>query len=208
MKLLKVFILIFLFFISVNIGLGQTDFYLFAKGNFMGATGSEQDYKEGENDFPLASSFNTLGFGMGLTTSIHPVFFGLEAHYNLGGTTILTDTSDNDTVKINTYEYVSGFFLFGIHLFQSHKFCLFVNTGTGMSYAVNAEMDRYVSEYGYETEIEPPERKFPLSVFGGIGLKIYFTPALGIIMNSRYQYIDQDQPQSSFCITAGMVYTF
>jgi hypothetical protein len=208
MKCSKGFILIFLFIISANFGFSHTDLYLFGKENFIGKTGSEKDYKEGENDFPVASSFNTLGLGLGLTTRIDPVFLGIEAHFNLGGKTILTDTSDNDTVKINTYEYASGFLLFGVNLLQSHKLCLFINTGAGISFALNAKMQRYFSEYGYETEIDPPERKYPFTVFGGIGLKIYFNPALGMIMNTRYQYMDQDQPQSAFCVTAGMVYTF
>lgn len=208
MKCLKIFLLIFLFFSSENIGLSQTDFYLFGKGNFVGSTGSKQDYVEGENDFPLASSFSTLGFGLGITTSIEPVFLGMEAHYNLGGKTTLTDTSDNDKVKINTYEYASGFFIFGVHILQNRQLSLFINTGTGISYAVNAKMKKYVSEYGYETEIEPPEKKYPLTVFGGIGLKIDINPDFGIIMNTRYQYMDQNQPQSSLCVTAGMVYTF
>jgi len=208
MKCLRVFLLIFLFFTSVNIGFSQTDFYLFGKGNFVRSAGSEQDYKEGENDFPLSSSFNTLGFGLGITTTIDPVFFGIEAHYNLGGKTTLTDTSDNDQVKINTYEYASGFFIFGVHLLRSRPLSLFIKTGTGISYAVNAKMERYVSEYGYETEIEPPEKKYPLTVFGGIGFKIEINSSFGIIMNTRYQYLDQKQPQSSLCVTAGMVYTF
>lgn len=208
MKGLKVFLLIFLFFTSVNIGLSQTDFYLFGKGNFAGSAGSEKDYKEGENDFPLSSSFNTLGFGLGITTSINPVFFGIEAHYNLGGKATLTDPSDNDKVKINTYEYASGFFVFGVHILQSRQLSLFISTGTGLSCAVNAKMERYISEYGYETEIEPPGKKYPLTVFGGIGFKIDINPAFGIIMNTRYQYMDQKQPQSSLYVTAGMVYTF
>jgi len=208
MKSVKVFLLFFLFFISTNAGFSRTDFYLFGKGNFIGAAGSKGDYKEGENDFPVASSFNTLGFGAGLTTQIHPVFFGLEAHYNLGGKTTLTDTSDNDTVKINTYEYASGFLLFGVYLVRSHKFCLFLNTGAGISHAVRAKMERYVSAYGYETEIEPPEKQYPFTAFGGVGLKIYINSAFSILVNPRYQYMNQNPSQSALSITAGMIYTF
>jgi len=208
MKFFKILFTLFILFYSANFGFSDTDFYFFGKANYIGKTGTKQDYKEGENDFPVASDFSTTGFGIGLTTSLDPVFFGCEVHYNLAGKTTLTDTSDNDTVKINTYEYASGFFLFGIHLLRNNRFSLFTSAGLGISYALNTTMKTYISEYGYETEIEPPENRYPLTAFVGIGLKYFFNPILGILMNTRYQYMNQDKPQSSFCVTAGLIYTF
>jgi len=208
MKLSRAGIFIFLLFFMSSLGFSSNDFYFLGKVNFMGATGSEDSYKEGENDFPAASSFSTIGFGLGFTTSIKPLFFGLEAHYNLGGTTILTDTSDHDTVKVNTYNYASGFLMLGVDFLNNQKISLFINTGIGLSYALNPEMKTYVSEYGYETEIEPPEKKYFLTAFAGLGLKIYLNPVLGVLLNTRYQFIDQEEPQSAFCVSAGIVYTF
>jgi hypothetical protein len=208
MKLSRAVIFIFLLFLMSSLGFSRNDLYILGKINFMGATGSEDSYKEGENDFPVASSFSTMGFGLGFTTSIKPVFFGLEAHYNLSGTTILTDTSDNDTVKINTYKYASGFLTLGVDFLKNQKLALFMNTGIGLSYALNPEMKTYVSQYGYETEIEPPEKKYFLTAFAGLGLKIYFNPVLGFLLNTRYQYMDQEEPQSAICLSAGIVYTF
>jgi len=208
MKFSKILSGFFLLFLSAGMSFSSTDFYLFGKGNFIGETGSKEDYQEGKNDFPLASSFSTIGFGMGLTTTLDPLFLGIEAHYNLAGNTTLTDPSDNDTVRINTYEYASGFLLLGFHLLRNNKFSLFIDTGIGISLALNTKMRTYVSEYGYETEIEPPEKNYPLTAFVGAGLKISFKPALGILLNIRYQYMDQDDPQSAFSLSAGMIYTF
>ncbi len=208
MKLSRTAIFVFFLFFTSSLGFSSNDLYFFGKVNFMGSTGSEDSYIEGENDFPVASSFSTLGLGLGFTTSIKPFFFGLEAHYNPGGTTILTDTSDNDTVKINTYKYASGFLMMGVDILKNRKLSLFINTGIGLSYALNPEMKTYVSEYGYETEIEPPENKYFLTAFAGLGLKIYFSPALGVLLNTRYQFMDQEEPQSAFCVSAGIVYTF
>ena len=142
-------VFIILLFITSNLAFSSNDFYFFGKANFMGATGSEDNYVEGENDFPVASSFSTPGFGIGFTTGFHPLFFGLEAHYNLGGTTVLTDPSDDDTVKINTYNYASGFLVLGIDLVKNQKYSLFIDTGIGLSFALNPELKTYVSEYGY-----------------------------------------------------------
>ncbi|MBD3414942.1 MAG: hypothetical protein GF421_10990 [Candidatus Aminicenantes bacterium] len=208
MRFQKSTVMILLVLFLTNTGAGSTELYLFGKGQFIGKTGSESDYKEGENDFPAASPFSILGFGFGLTTGIYPAFFGIEAHYNLSGTTTLTDPSDNDTVKINTYRYASGFVVFGIHVLKSRRMSLFMNTGAGISTASNAELRTYTSEYGYETEIEPPEKKYPLTAFAGLGLKMKFRSFFGLLINTRYQYMDQKEPQSAFCITAGIFYSF
>ena len=127
---------------------------------------------------------------------------------HFGGTAILTDTSDHDTVKVNTYNYASGFLMLGVDFLKNQKISLLINTGIGLSYALNPEMKTYVSEYGYETEIEPPEKKYFLTAFAGLGLKIYLNPVLGVLLNTRYQFIDQEEPQSAFCVSAGIVYTF
>jgi hypothetical protein len=208
MRLFRAAVFIFSIFLASSLAFSNNDFYFLGKVNFMGATGSEDNYIEGENDFPVASSFSTLGFGLGFTTSFHPFFFGLEAHYNLGGTTVLTDPSDDDTVKINTYNYASGFLILGVDLVKNQKYSLFINTGIGLSFALNPEMKAYISEYGYETQIELPEKKQSLTAFGGLGLNIYFSRALGAQVNMRYQYMDQDESQSAFLVAAGIVYTF
>ncbi len=208
MNYIKTSIFIFLLLFMTNIGFGSTDFYVFGKGSFVGKTGSEDQYKEGENDFPIASPFTIGGLGMGLKTDIYPLFFGIEFHYNLRGKTTLTDPSDNDTVNINTYNYASGFIMFGTNLIKKKRLTLFINTGIGLSYALNTEMKTYVSDYGYETQIEPPEKKYPLTAFAGLGMKIHFNSFLGFLLNTRYQYMDQNPAQSALCVLGGFVYSF
>jgi len=207
-KYFKVILISILILSLTNFVYSKTDLYLFGKGNFMNSSGSEADYKAGENDFPLASSYNTMGFGFGVTTGSGVVFFGLEAHYNLNGETTLTDTSDNDKVKIKTYEYVSGFITVGFNVIKNSTLRCFVNGGAGVSYSIDAEVKTYMSQFGYETLIEPPEGKYPITAFGGIGLVINISQSLGLFVNGRYQYMAQDQSQTSIITLLGLAYTF
>jgi len=208
MKYYKVILVLILILSLTNFVYSKTDLYLFGKGNFMNSSGSETDYKAGENDFPLASSYNTMGFGLGVTTGSRVVFFGLETHYNLKGKTTLTDTSDNDKVKIKTYKYISGFLTVGFNFIKNSTLRCFVNGGAGVSHSMDAEVKTYMSQFGYETLIEPPDQKYPFTAFGGIGLGINISQSLGLFVNGRYQYMAKDQSQTSIITLLGLTYTF
>ena len=186
----------------------EADLYLFGRGNFVRASGSESDYKEGVNDFPIASSHQNYGLGLGFALNYGAGFIGLEIHYNLSGKATLTDPSDDDTVEIETYNNYSGYLVFGLNLMRRKAVDLFINSGIGVVYSPDAETKTYTSHLGYETEIDPPEKKSPFSGFGGIGLRLNLSSSTAVLFSGRYLYIALDEPQTMFVVIAGIVYRF
>ena len=205
MKLIRGLVLVLIFLI-LNSGsaFGESRLYLFGMGNFIREAGGESDYEAGTNDFPISSSHQTFGFGAGFSKDFGHFFLGPEISYNLNGTTTLTDPSDNDSVNINTYKFASLFFNLGFNLVNSDLLRLYINGGGGVSYTLNTDSRTYISQMGYETQIFPPDRKFPLSIFGGTGLDFKISPNLNIIMSGRYQYIGFKQPQTMIIVLAGI----
>ncbi len=205
MKAIRVLVLVLIFLIiNSDSAFGDNRLYLFGMGNFLREAGGESDYEAGTNDFPISSSHQTFGFGIGFNKDFGHFFLGPEISYNLNGTTTLTDPSDNDTVNINTYKFVSLFFNLGFNLVNSDLLRLYINGGGGVSYTLNADSRTYTSQMGYETQISPPDRKFPLSFFGGTGLDFKISPNLSIILSGRYQYIVFKQPQTMIIALAGV----
>ena len=205
MKLIRGLVLVLIFLI-LNSGsaFGESRLYFFGMGNFIREAGGESDYEAGTNDFPISSSHQTFGFGAGFSKDFGHFFLGPEISYNLNGTTTLTDPSDNDSVNINTYKFASLFFNLGFNLVNSDLLRLYINGGGGVSYTLNTDSRTYISQMGYETQISPPDRKFPLSIFGGTGLDFKISPNLNIIMSGRYQYIGFKQPQTMIIVLAGI----
>ncbi|NIM91660.1 MAG: hypothetical protein GTO17_12015 [Candidatus Aminicenantes bacterium] len=207
MRFIKITLITVLLFFSISFVYADTNLYLFGKGNFVMDSGSEDDYRPGENDFPMASSFNNFGFGLGVVFESKKVFYGLEAHYTLSGNTTLTDPSDNDTVEVDTYKHISGLIALGFNLVYKPNLRLFINGGGGVSLVLDAEMKTYTSQLGYETQIEAPN-KYPLTVFGGVGAVINFSQSLGLWINGRYQYLAIDVPESAVVVLVGLVFGF
>jgi len=205
MKAIRVLVLVFIVLIIYSdSAFGDSRLYLFGMGNFLGEAGGESDYEAGTNDFSISSSHQTFGFGAGFSKDFGYFFLGPEISYNLNGTTTMTDPSDNDTVNINTYKFVSLFFTLGINLVNSDLLRFYINGGGGVNYTLNADPMTYTSQMGYETQISPPDRKFPLSVFGGTGLDFKISSNLSIILSGRYQYIGFKQPQTMIIVLAGV----
>jgi len=186
----------------------ESHFYIFGKGNFINPSGSEADYVEGENDFPIVASRQNYGAGFGLTFG-RGIFIGIEGHYTLSGKATLTDPSDDDTVKINTYGYISGFITVGFNIIRSRFMRLYINGGGGICYYLDAkETKTYFSQLGYETLIEPPDKQYPFAAFGGVGLEFYISQSSGILLNGRYLYIDHEESQPVYIGMVGFVFRF
>ena len=207
MKTLKVISILGCLVLLSTLAYGDSHFYVFGKGNFIGSSGSSDDYVEGENEFPIVSAYKNYGVGFGLTFG-KVVFAGIEGHYNLSGKATLTDPSDNDTVDVNTYKYASGIFTLGVNIVRNQTVRLYINGGVGVRYNLDAETQAYTSELGYEVEIEPPEKEFLLEAFGGLGLELYLSHMTGLFFNGRYSYVDLDDPQMAIVVLAGLVYRF
>jgi hypothetical protein len=207
MKRLKLISILSCLVLLSTLAYGDSQFYVFGKGNFIGSSGSRDDYLEGENEFPLVSAYKNYGVGFGLAFG-KLVFAGIEGHYNLSGKATLTDTSDDDTLEINTYKYVSGIFTLGVNLVRNNALRLYINGGGGVRYILDAERQTYTSELGFAVEIEPPEKEFLLEAFGGAGLELYVSQSTGLFFNGRYSYVDFDDPQMAIVVLAGLVYRF
>lgn len=207
MKKLKVISILGCLVLLSTLAYGDSHFYVFGKGNFIGSSGSRDDYLEGENEFPLVSAYKNFGAGFGLTFG-KLVFAGIEGHYNLSGKATLTDPSDDDTLEINTYKYLSGIFTLGVNLVRNNTMRLYINGGGGVRYNLDAETQTYISELGFGVEIEPPEKKYLLEAFGGAGLELYVSQSTGLFFNGRYSYVDFDDPQMAIVVLAGLVYRF
>jgi hypothetical protein len=207
MKTLKVISILGCLVLLSTLAYGDSHFFVFGKGNFIGSSGSSDDYVEGENEFPIVSAYKNYGVGFGLSFG-KVVFAGIEGHYNLSGKATLTDPSDNDTVEVNTYKNASGIFTLGVNIVRNQTVRLYINGGVGVRYNLDAEIQTYTSELGYEVEIEPPEKKFLLEAFGGLGLELYLSQTTGLFFNGRYSYVDLDDPQMAIVVLAGLVYRF
>ena len=184
---------------------GDSQFSVFGKFNTV--PGYEGTYEEGVNDFPIVSDYQNYGLGLGLTFG-KTLFAGIEGHYNFSGKATLTDPSDDDTVQVDTYRYACGFFTLGVNLMRSQSVRLYINGGGGIRYNLDAEVKTYTSELGFETLIDPPEKKILTEAFGGVGVEIYFSPSTGVVLNGRYSYVNFESPQTSLVVLAGVVYRF
>lgn len=207
MKTLKtIFIGVCLVLIS-TLAYGDSQFFVFGRGSLIPASGSESDYEVGVNEFPLVSAFQNFGLGLGLTFG-KVVFAGIEGHYNFNGKATLTDPSDDDTVEIDTYRYASGLFTLGVNVVRSRTVRLYINGGGGVRYNLDSETKSYTSALGFFTDIDPPEKKYLLEAFGGVGIELYLSQTSGLLLSGRYSYVDIDDPQASFVVLAGIVYRF
>lgn len=207
MKTMKtVFICVCLILVS-GLAYGDSQFAVFGKVNFIPGSGSEADYEVGVNEFPIVSAYKNYGLGLGLSFG-QVVFAGIEGHYNLSGKAIMTDTSDDDTVEVDTYRYVTGLFTLGVNVVRNRKVRLYIQGGGGVRYNLDAETKTYYSELGYETDIDPPEKKLLLEAFGGVGIEVYFSQSSGLLLNGRYTYVGLESFHTTFTVLAGIVYRF
>jgi len=205
MKLLRITLIPICSILISTLVYSEVNICLFGKVNFYNSAGNESDYGEG-NDFPIVSSHQNFGFGVGFTYRIAKAFIGFEGHYNSSGKCRLEDPSDGDSVEINSFQNFSGFLTIGYTIIRSQSVRLFITGGGGVGYTLGAENRTYVSQFGYDTIIAPPERKYPLTGFGGASLEWDFTPSTSFLFGVRYLYIDFERPQTGFFTLAGIVF--
>jgi len=186
-------------------GYGAVHFYTIGKANFNFTQNT--GYEAGANDFSTHEAYTTFGAGYGLTIG-SKAFFGLELHYNLSGKAILTDPSDNDTVSIDTYKYASGLLLIGFNIVRNPGIRFYIEGGGGIAYGIDIKTKTYISAQGFETIIEPPQKRSPFFGFGGLGIDLYFTHGIGMTVHARYRYLAADDPQSAVIALAGLVFSF
>ncbi len=209
MRVKRIFFFAFLVFIFGQGFLqARITFYVFGCGNYVNSVGDESDYEEGENDFPITSSHQTYGFGLGIVYNLKTVFVGLEANYNLKGKATLTDPSDGDTVEIDTLRNFAGLLNLGLIIIGNKRARIFLNGGVGLGAFEDSKTRLYTSQLGYETRIEPPEKKYFFTGFGGGGVEFYVSSAVGFLFNVRYFYFALEKPQTMAAALAGLILSF
>jgi hypothetical protein len=207
MRLLKIIGVVFGIVLVASSAFSDSRFSVFGKVNFIAATGLKSDYKVGVNEFPFVSAYQNLGIGFGLTFG-KTLFAGIEGHYNLSGKVTLTDPVDPDTVEVDTYKYASGLFIVGFNFVNNQRVRVYLNGGAGVRYNLDDEIKSYVSENGYLTEVDPPDKRFILEGFGGAGLELYLSRNSGILLSGRYVYVALEESQKAMVVLAGVVYRF
>lgn len=181
---------------------------LFGQLNFMAGSGSDDGYLEGENEFPIVDPHRTQGFGLALTAGSGLLFYGAEIQLNLAGSAILNDPSDGDTVEVDTSRHAAALLIIGVNMVRTPGLRIFLEGGGGFAMTLDKDMRTYTSTYGFETEIAPPDREFPLVFFAGGGVEVPFSQRLALFLGGRYRTMNFHDPQSAILMRAGLSLSF
>ena len=169
-------------------------FSIFGGINHVFQYGSEENYVLGENDFPVTPS-HTPGILGASVAYFFSESFGLEAdgRYTFSTKATLVDPSDQDTVEVDTSKHLS-LTLNLIYLLSAGNLKPYLVAGGGFD-SVSAEEKNYISEYGFEITVEPPESTTDALANFGAGLIYSISPSVGIRLDVRYVLIFAE-PQS------------
>jgi outer membrane protein W len=184
---------VFIFLLSFGILADATPtqklrFSIFGGINHVFQYGSDKDYVPGENDFPLTPSHTPAVLGASLAY-FFSANLGVEAdgRYSFLTKVILIDPSDQDTVEVDSAKHVS-LTLNLIYQFPTGNFSPYLVAGGGFD-NVSAEERTYISEYGFEITVEPPESTTDALANFGAGLVCSVSRSAGIRLDVRYVLI-------------------
>lgn len=182
--------------------------------NFFPGSGSAADYVVGENEFPLTDAHSSFGFGLAFNTRLSsPVCCGIEAGCNFKSKTVIRDPSDNDSVEIDTYQYILAFATLGYRFPEQtlwgNKISFFARCGAGIYYLPGElATETYTTANNYTLEIEPAGRKVGFAGFLGVGSEINLYRNLWLVLAGRYLLIGSEEPQGAVVGYAGLKITF
>jgi outer membrane protein W len=150
--------------------------------------GSQEDYRAGENDFPVMPSHHPPCVGISFAYSLtKKVVIELAGRYYFSSTVTLEDPSDQDTLEVNSAKHFSVTANF-IYRLSGKTFSPFLAAGAGIDNLL-AKDETYISTYGYETEFLAPEKKVDLLLNLGGGIQYSFSSGFGMVMDLRYVII-------------------
>lgn len=196
-------VLVILLFSSPFYGIDMTIFGSFR--SFL-SCGDANDYKVGENEFPITDSHRSYGFGVAVNS--HPVgsvFLGLEASYQNSSPVIVRDPVDDDWVEINSYKHCLTFLTLGYRFIKGKKVSIFTQGGGGVFILLDeSEVKRYTTAKGFIVEIEPTEKKVGPAGFLGLGLELSLSRSIGITVSGRYLFIGAYESQSAITAQIGL----
>lgn len=181
---------------------------VFGGWNHVFEYGSEDDYVLGENDFPVTPAHTPFNFGAALAVYITSrIGVELDSRYTISSKVILTDPSDQDTVEIASAKHYSITLNF-VYRFLNGRLRPYFLIGGGMDKLI-AEEETYVSEYGYEIELLPPEKTTDLVVNVGSGVQYFILSRFGARLDVRYSIIFADpHNQNNLNVTFGIFLGF
>ena len=206
--------ILLLFFILALLGcfaLGgenKFQFSIFGGINNVFKYGSENDYVMGENDFPVTPAHKPASFGASIGYFFTDnIGIELDGRYYLSSKVTLEDSSDQDTVEVDTSRHYS----MTLNLFyqlSGGNFRPYLVVGGGFD-KLSAKDEEYTSEYGYEIEFIAPEKTTDLLAQVGGGIQYFLSSSAGARLDVRYVLIFDDPDNiSSLSIMAGAFIRF
>jgi outer membrane protein W len=164
--------------------------------------GSEEDYVLGENDFPVTPGHTPPFFGLSFSYYLaDKIKMELDWRYVFNSEVILTDPSDGDTVAIDTSKQHFTSLSF-VYQFLRSKFRPYFLVGGGLNKLL-AKTQSYVTNYGYEIDLEVPDKTTALFAQIGGGVDALLSSALGIKLDVRFVYLFSD-PDNIYLLFAGL----
>ena len=195
-------------FLKANAQAQSVQFSIFGGWNHVFKYGSEEDYKQGENDFPVTPAHTPVNFGMAASFFFTKnIGLELDGRYVFLSKMILQDPSDQDRVEIDTSKHYSITLNFVYH-FLGSRFRPYILVGGGIDKLL-AKEETYISEYGYEIEFSPPEKTMDAVANIGTGIRFFILSKLGIRLDLRYSLIFADPDNQNYLnLTAGLFFAF
>jgi outer membrane protein W len=170
--------------------------------------GSQEDYRAGENDFPVMPSHQPSCLGISFAYSLtKKAVIELAGRYYFSSTVTLEDPSDQDTLEVNSAKHFSVTANF-IYRLSGKTFSPFLAVGGGIDNLLVKD-ETYTSGYGYEIEFLAPEKKTDLVFNLGGGIQYSFSPGFGMVMDVRYVIVfDKPSNVKSLNLMAGVFMKF
>jgi len=210
-KKIALFLIIFGFISNLGFGQEKNQVTGFAGLNYVMQYGSEADYVQGENDFPVTPAHMPPIFGFSYARFFSERM-GVEVdfRYNLSSKVTLEDPSDGDTIDIDTAQHytITGNLIYQL---STGSFIPYILAGGGIDNLVNAEDQFITSALGYDVTLEAPEKKIDIVVNAGAGVYYFTGSNSGFRFDARYIFIPStdDHPAiNSLNITGGVFYRF
>jgi hypothetical protein len=163
--------------------------------------GSEEDYAQGENDFPVTPFHTPPYFGLSLSYNFAKNLKAeLDWRYVFSSKVVLSDPSDDDSLEIDTSRQYFGSLNVVYQCFEC-KFRPYVLVGGGVNKLL-AESGTYVTEYGYEVELGVPDKTSAFFAQFGGGVDMALSSLFGLLVDVRLVYVITE-PDNIFSLFAG-----
>ncbi len=207
-KILLLFFILALLSCFALGGENKFQFSIFGGINNVFKYGSENDYVMGENDFPVTPAHKPASFGASIGYFFTDnIGIELDGRYYLSSNVTLEDSSDQDTVEVDTSRHYS----MTLNLFyqlSGGNFRPYLVVGGGFD-KLSAKDEMYTSEYGYEIEFIALEKTTDLLAQVGGGIQYFLSSSAGAKLDVHYVLIFDDPDNiSSLSIMAGAFIRF